>query len=265
MTRSWARAGRSCLPVRKRGGSAAHARRRVGRQRDAPVGGQAVLEGVMMRGVSVWAVAVRRPTARSRSAPSRSPMGHASPALAPAGPARCGRPRRVAEDRLPRDRDLRQRSARGRRGGREPEEIGGWVWGLTIAFSLLPSSSSSSFRSGCRRPDQGQARLAPPLLAGRLVEVGAHRRSSWLPARLISRLKDLRRVFEYHGAEHKTISCYEAEDELTPARARSSTRRLHPRCGTSFLLIVMVLAIFVFAPDGMPAWYWLVVFAGSSA
>ena len=70
-------------------------------------------------------------------------------------------------------------------------------------------------------------------------------------------MKDLRRVFEYHGAEHKTISCYEAEDELTPARAKLYSR-LHPRCGTSFLLIVMVLAIFVFAPIGLPAWYWLV-------
>ena len=72
----------------------------------------------------------------------------------------------------------------------------------------------------------------------------------------ISKLPDLRRVFEYHGAEHKTISCYEAEDELTPARAKLYSR-LHPRCGTSFLLIVMVLAIFVFAPLGLPAWYWL--------
>jgi len=70
-------------------------------------------------------------------------------------------------------------------------------------------------------------------------------------------MPDLRRVFEYHGAEHKTISCYEAEDELVPARAKLYSR-LHPRCGTSFLLIVMVVAIFVFAPLGLPAWYWLV-------
>ena len=73
-------------------------------------------------------------------------------------------------------------------------------------------------------------------------------------------MPDLRRVFEYHGAEHKTISCYEAEDELIPARAKLYSR-LHPRCGTSFLLIVMVLAIFVFAPLGLPAWYWLVALA----
>ena len=73
---------------------------------------------------------------------------------------------------------------------------------------------------------------------------------------LLSRLRDLRRVFEYHGAEHKTISCFEAGLELTPANAQRFSR-LHPRCGTSFLLIVMVVAIFVFAPIGLPAWYWL--------
>jgi uncharacterized protein YqhQ len=75
---------------------------------------------------------------------------------------------------------------------------------------------------------------------------------------LLSRLRDLRRVFEYHGAEHKTISCYEAELELTPENAQRFSR-LHPRCGTSFLLVVMIVAIFVFAPIGLPAWYWLVL------
>ena len=74
---------------------------------------------------------------------------------------------------------------------------------------------------------------------------------------LLSRLRDLRRVFEYHGAEHKTISCYEAGLPLTPQNAQRFSR-LHPRCGTSFLLIVMIVAIFVFAPIGLPAWYWLV-------
>jgi uncharacterized protein YqhQ len=73
---------------------------------------------------------------------------------------------------------------------------------------------------------------------------------------LLSRLRDLRRVFEYHGAEHKTIACYEADDELVPERAAQYSR-LHPRCGTSFLLIVMIVAIFVFAPIGLPAWYLL--------
>jgi uncharacterized protein YqhQ len=75
---------------------------------------------------------------------------------------------------------------------------------------------------------------------------------------LLSRLRDLRRVFEYHGAEHKVISCYEAGDQMLPERAKRYSR-LHPRCGTSFLLIVMILAIFVFAPIGLPAWWILVL------
>jgi len=72
----------------------------------------------------------------------------------------------------------------------------------------------------------------------------------------VSRMRELRRVFEYHGAEHKTISCYEAGLSLTPSNAQRFSR-LHPRCGTSFMLIVMVVAIVVFAPLGTPAWYWL--------
>ncbi|HLL92736.1 MAG TPA: DUF1385 domain-containing protein, partial [Solirubrobacteraceae bacterium] len=55
---------------------------------------------------------------------------------------------------------------------------------------------------------------------------------------------------------HKTISCFEAGLPLTPANAKRFSR-LHPRCGTSFLLVVMIVAIFVFAPIGLPAWYWL--------
>src|SRR3954466_4146731 len=70
----------------------------------------------------------------------------------------------------------------------------------------------------------------------------------------LSRQRDLRRLFQYHGAEHKVISCYEAGLPLTPANAQGFSR-LHPRCGTSFLLVVMIVAIFVFAPVGLPAWY----------
>ncbi len=62
----------------------------------------------------------------------------------------------------------------------------------------------------------------------------------------ISKIEDIRRVFEYHGAEHKTIHCYEHEEELTVENARKYTT-LHPRCGTAFLLIVMVVSIVVFS------------------
>ena len=75
---------------------------------------------------------------------------------------------------------------------------------------------------------------------------------------LLSRKKELRRLFQYHGAEHKVISCYEAGLPLTPANAQGFSR-LHPRCGTSFLLVVMIVAIFVFAPVGLPAWWILLL------
>ncbi len=140
--------------------------------------------------------------------------------------------------------------------GEEEEEIGGFAWAMTIVFSLalaiglffvIPVGLTSLFK------DQLGSAVVFWLVEGvlrTLIFLGY--------IVLISRLKDLRRVFEYHGAEHKTISCYEAEDRLVPERAALYSR-LHPRCGTSFLLIVMVLAIFVFAPIGLPAWYWLLL------
>ena len=63
---------------------------------------------------------------------------------------------------------------------------------------------------------------------------------------LVSRMKEMKRLFAYHGAEHKTIRCYEAKLPLTVENVREQTR-LHPRCGTSFLLVVMILSILVFS------------------
>jgi uncharacterized protein YqhQ len=222
--------------------------------RDAPVGGQAVLEGVMMRGVSTWAVAVRKPEGEievtseplvswaKRSRILRWPVIRGVVALAESlkiGFRALGisaNAQLVEED------------------GSEPEPIGGFTWGLTIALSLVlaiglffvvPVSATSLIKDW----------LGSALLFW-LVE-GVLRTAIFIGYIVaISRLPDLRRVFEYHGAEHKTISAYEAGDELVPERAALYSR-LHPRCGTSFLLIVMVLAIFVFAPIGLPAWYWL--------
>ena len=63
---------------------------------------------------------------------------------------------------------------------------------------------------------------------------------------LVSRMKDMKRVFAYHGAEHKTIRCYEARLPLTVENVRRQTR-LHPRCGTSFLFVVIIISILVFS------------------
>lgn len=63
---------------------------------------------------------------------------------------------------------------------------------------------------------------------------------------LVSQMKDIKRVFEYHGAEHKTIACYEHGEELTVENVKKHLR-FHPRCGTSFLLFVMIVSIILFA------------------
>ena len=68
---------------------------------------------------------------------------------------------------------------------------------------------------------------------------------------VISRFKDIQRVFEYHGAEHKAIACYEADNDLTVINARKFSA-LHPRCGTSFLLLVMAISILLFSFFGWP-------------
>ena len=222
-------------------------------KRDAPVGGQAVLEGVMMRGVSVWAVAVRKPDGEldvtSEPLVSWAKRHRIWRVPVIRGVVALGESLKIGFRAL-------AISANAQLDPEEQEEIGGFTWGLTIFFSLLlavglffviPVGATSLIK------DQ----LGSPLLFW-LVE-GVLRTAIFIGYILaISRLPDLRRVFEYHGAEHKTISCYEAEDRLIPSRAKLYSR-LHPRCGTSFLLIVMVLAIFVFAPIGLPAWYWLVL------
>ena len=236
--------------------------------RDAPVGGQAVLEGVMMRGVSNWAVAVRKPTAEQLSEGERSPeeaaLGEIEVSTFPLTSAL----KRHRVLRLPIVRgvvalggSLRigfralEVSANAQLPPEEEQEISRGVWAGTVVvalalaivlFFLIPVGLTSLIKH----------QLGSSVLFW-LVE-GVVRTSIFLGYMiLLSRLRDLRRVFEYHGAEHKTISCFEAGLPLTPANAQRFSR-LHPRCGTSFLLVVMIVAIFVFAPIGLPAWYWLV-------
>jgi uncharacterized protein YqhQ len=231
-------------------------------ERDAPVGGQAVIEGVMMRGVSNWAVAVRKPaedapgevevtsfpldSAMRRHRWLRLPIVRGVVALC--GSMAIGfRALEVAANaQLPADEQA----------GQEQQEIPRVVWVGTIVFAmalaivlffLIPVGLTSLIK--------GQ--LGSSVLFW-LVE-GLVRTTLFLAYMFaLSRIRDLRRVFEYHGAEHKTISCFEAGLPLTPANAQRFSR-LHPRCGTSFLLVVMIVAIFVFAPIGLPAWYWLMV------
>jgi uncharacterized protein YqhQ len=253
-------------------------------QRDAPVGGQAVLEGVMMRGVSNWAVAVRKPSeeqlADGELSPEDAALGEIEVSTFPLdsamkrhrllrlpivrGIAALGGSLVIGFRALeisanaqlpPEEKKDTDAGAEGDSAAAEPEEIPKAVWAGTVVvalvfaivlFFLIPVGLTSLIK--------GQ--LGSSFLFW-LIE-GLIRTTIFLGYMLLlSRLRDLRRVFEYHGAEHKTISCYEAGLPLTPANAQRFSR-LHPRCGTSFLLVVMIVAIFVFAPIGLPAWYWLV-------
>jgi uncharacterized protein YqhQ len=135
------------------------------------------------------------------------------------------------------------------------EEIGKGTWTGTVVFAvlfavglffLLPAFLVKAFG----HTHNGVAFV----VIEKLIRISIFLGYLWL----IARMKDLQRVFQYHGAEHKTISCYEAGLELTPENAKQFSR-LHPRCGTSFLLIVMIVAIFVFAPLGRPDWWVLIV------
>ncbi len=84
-----------------------------------------------------------------------------------------------------------------------------------------------------------------------LVEGGIRLSFFFVYLLLISRMKDIRRVFQYHGAEHKVVYTYEADEALTVENARAHTT-LHPRCGTAFLMTVFVIAILIFSLVGNP-------------
>jgi len=269
-------------------------------QRDAPLGGQAVIEGVMMRGVANWAVAVRKPapghaahtvqealenepdelgevevssfaleSAMRRHRVLRLPIVRGVVALggsmaigfralevsANAQFAELAAPDLQAQAGEPHDGDALDAAPQAPAG---PQEISKGMWAGTIVvalalavvlFFLLPVGVTSIIKT----------QLGIHSAVVFWVIEGVLRTSIFLGYMyLLSRVRDLRRVFEYHGAEHKTISCFEAGLDLTPVNAQRFSR-LHPRCGTSFLLIVMVVAIFVFAPLGILPWYWLVL------
>lgn len=237
--------------------------------RDVPVGGQAVLEGVMMRGTGHWAVAVRRPSAEQLAGGRHMEAGEA--ALGD-----------IAVERFPlrsvlqRHRVLRWPVIRGAVAlweslaiglralniaanaqlaeDEEPISRGTWAGTVVVAlamavglFFLLPVTLANLM--GDALPSS-----VAFVVVEKLIRVGVFLLYLWL----VSRLGHLQRVFQYHGAEHKTISCFEAGFDLTPENAQRFSR-LHPRCGTSFLLIVMIVSVFVFAPLGRPEWYWLLL------
>jgi uncharacterized protein YqhQ len=221
------------------------------------IGGQAVLEGVMMRSPSKWAVAVRKPDGEIAEVVREinSPM---------------------ARNRVWRLPVIRGVVALGE--------------SLAIGFRALAISANYAAQDPEAEPGDVQTEISRGQIifsfaiaigfALMLFKVTPALITSWLPIDttgtfvviegvirvcifllyllLISLLPDLRRVFQYHAAEHKAINAYEAGEELTPERVQTFSL-IHPRCGTAFLLWVMVIGIFVFAFVGQPDWYWLIL------
>lgn len=209
------------------------------------IGGQAVIEGVMMRGPELTATAVRTPEGKIEIS---------------------SRPVNSISDRYP---ILKKPLLRGcvslieslvigirslgysaQMAGEEEEQLSDRELAGTIAFAFvlaavlfiaIPTGAAKLFHSITEDPVflnlmEGLLRLF--IFIAYIVG--------------ISRMKDIQRVFQYHGAEHKTIACFEAGEALTVENAMKHTR-FHKRCGTSFLLIVMLVSIFVFAFLGWPS------------
>jgi uncharacterized protein YqhQ len=221
----------------------------------ATIGGQAVLEGVMMRSPSNWALAVRKPNGdvAELTFPIESPMK--------------------------RHRIFRWPVIRGVIALGESLAIGFRALAISANYAAQQESDEGEVETELSR---GAIIFAFAIAIGfavMLFKVTPALITNWLPIdatgafviveglirvtlfiaylSVISLLPDLRRVFQYHGAEHKAINALEAGEELTPENVQRHSL-IHPRCGTAFLLWVMVVAIFVFAFFGQPVWYWLI-------
>jgi uncharacterized protein YqhQ len=223
------------------------------------IGGQAVLEGVMMRGPRNWTVAVRKPDGEIAevSCPISSPMARHRILRLPIvrGVVALGESLAIgfralsvsanyAADIPGEDPDE----------AKEAAEIGRWT--IVASFVIAIGFAVALFKVG-----PGLLADLLPISNGALFVIAeAAIRITIFVGYLaaLSLYKPLRRVFEYHAAEHKAINAYEAGEELTPETAQRYSL-IHPRCGTSFLFWVVVLSAFVYAPFGRLPIQWIIV------
>jgi uncharacterized protein YqhQ len=223
------------------------------------VGGQAVLEGVMMRGPSNWAVAVRKPDGEIAQVNQsiKSPMARHRVWRLPVvrGVIALGESLAIGFRALAISANYQAQADAKEGEDGEPVSTELTRAQLFFAFAIAIGFAILLFK------------VSPALLTNWIgiertgwfvIVEGAIRVTIFiLYLVLISLFPDLRRVFQYHAAEHKAINAYEAGDELEPETVQRHSL-IHPRCGTAFLLWVMVIAIFVFAFFGRPVWYWLI-------
>ena len=213
------------------------------------VGGQAVMEGVMMRSPHAWGIAVRKPSGEiiTHSEPLDRPsekhkwmgwpivrgvmtLGHAMSL----GFRALRFSANAALDELPANEDGKK------------VEISGWIAGINIVFSILffvvmykflPLLATTELKK--INPVFGQQFIFN--LVDGLIRIGMFLLFVWG----VSLWKDIRRVYEYHGAEHKTVFAFENGDPLNSAEVQKYTT-FHPRCGTSFLMTVMIISMIVY-------------------
>src|SRR5258705_9219003 len=220
------------------------------------VGGQAVLEGVMMRGPRNWAVAVRKPDGEiAHVARSVDPLMARHWALrlpVVRGVVALGESLAIGFRALSVSANYAAQEEA--EGDEEPAEIGRWA--LFFSFAIAIGFALRIFKVGPALLTD----LLPISSGGLFVIVEGLIRVTVFVAYLsvLSLIPSLRRVFQYHAAEHKAINAYEAGEELTPEVTQRYSL-IHPRCGTAFLLWVMVVSVFVYATLGRPVWYWLII------
>jgi uncharacterized protein YqhQ len=224
------------------------------------VGGQAVLEGVMMRSPHAWGIAVRKPSGEivTHSEPLERPseqhkwmgwpvvrgvmtLGHAMTL----GFRALKFSANAALDELTGNDDANDDNATGK-GSAKKMEITGWMAGLNMAFSVaffifmykyLPLLATTELKRV--NPIFGEQFLFN--FVDGIIRMGMFLLFVWG----VSLWKDIRRVYEYHGAEHKTVFAFENGDPLDTAAVQKYTT-YHPRCGTSFLMTVMIISMIVY-------------------
>jgi uncharacterized protein YqhQ len=218
------------------------------------VGGQAVIEGVMMRSPHSFAVAVRRPNGSIAVAedyldrPSERHPWLKYPILRGLGTLGQAMALGIRALKYSAEHAMENPDAPEEAASQKPEkpEMSRWLMALNIAFSLaffialyklLPLYMATRLQS--------HYAVVGNLFVFNFVD-GMIRIAFFLAfLALLARSKEIKRVFEYHGAEHKVVWAFEKTGRMDVAAARASTR-FHPRCGTSFLLVVMVIAMFFY-------------------
>jgi uncharacterized protein YqhQ len=213
------------------------------------VGGQAVLEGVMMRSPHAWGIAVRKPSGEvtTHSEPLEKPSDKKKWKGWPfvRGLITLGQSMVLGFKALKYSANIALGELEPNQKG-EKLEMNGWVAAVNILISLTFFIFMYKFlpllaTTGLKRYDAALGNTVFFNLVEGLIRIGLFLLFIWGT----SKFADIRRVYQYHGAEHKTVFAFEANDPLTEQSVQKYST-FHPRCGTSFLMTVMLISIFIY-------------------